>query len=270
MTPAEHRILKKQIAAYMSNLNKYEILLKHLSSERGGLLSPPRANTKTMKGLSKYATYNYTHNLLPADYGGVNLCPSYGACILNCLFTSGKSTMLKSKQIKLGLQLSDSLKCMAERTWLYQNHKDFYLELLWFEITRKNRIHREKGQVLQVRLNTFSDIDWTGLIQSLPTVKFYDYTKVWNREPLPNYHLTYSFSEMTARHSGMKIANALDSKMKTMNVAVVFEKAPPKEWYGYPVIDGDDSDNRYDDPRGVIVGLHKKTTLFATESRLFV
>ena len=44
------------------------------------------------------------------------------------------------------------------------------------------------------------------------------------------------------------------------NIAVVFDKLP-KKWHGYKVIDGDLSDLRHLDPKGVIIGLkYKKLT----------
>lgn len=42
-----------------------------------------------------------------------------------------------------------------------------------------------------------------------------------------------------------------------MNVAAVFHKLP-ETWLGYPVMDGDDSDLRFLDPKGHIVGLKSK------------
>jgi hypothetical protein len=41
------------------------------------------------------------------------------------------------------------------------------------------------------------------------------------------------------------------------NVAVVFDKLP-STWKGYPVINGDESDLRFLDPKNVIVGLKAK------------
>ena len=67
-----------------------------------------------------------------------------------------------------------------------------------------------------------------------------------------NYHLTYSRSEETP-----------DTLVKSLcasggNVAVVFRKKLPSEWLGIEVIDGDDSDLRFEDGIGKIVGLVEK------------
>ena len=68
-----------------------------------------------------------------------------------------------------------------------------------------------------------------------------------------NYHLTYSRDETTP-----------DTLVKSLcasggNVAVVFRgKKLPSEWLGIKVIDGDDSDLRFQDGCGKIVGLLEK------------
>jgi hypothetical protein len=46
---------------------------------------------------------------------------------------------------------------------------------------------------------------------------------------------------------------------KKENVAVVFKPAIPSTYQGYTVVNGDVSDERFLDPKGVIVGLKYKT-----------
>lgn len=101
-------------------------------------------------------------------------------------------------------------------------------------------------------------------------VQFYDYTKnphlaIQHREgKLPsNYDVTYSATEEP--HSR---AFAVDHALKGGRSAVVFnvrtagrnrEADPlPTHFHGIPVIDGDKSDLRHLDPKGVIVGLRYK------------
>lgn len=68
-----------------------------------------------------------------------------------------------------------------------------------------------------------------------------------------NYHLTFSRSE-TNHDKAMELLG------KGVNVAIVFDKLP-KTFAGFPVINGDDTDLRHLDPKGVIVGLkYKKIT----------
>ena len=80
-----------------------------------------------------------------------------------------------------------------------------------------------------------------------PTMQFYDYTKLPNRRNLPsNYHLTFSRSESNEHLIP-----------QGMNVAVVFDTLP-ETFMGRKVIDGTDTDLRFLDPQGVVVGLVAK------------
>ena len=115
-----------------------------------------------------------------------------------------------------------------------------------------------------VRLNCTSDIDWANvkvngknIFEIFPDVQFYDYTK----NPIKfyykpeNYHLTFSF---TGRN--WKVCEAL---LKAgHNVAIVFnvknENDLPTMYKGYRVINGDLTDYRVSDNKGIIVGLKFK------------
>ena len=65
-----------------------------------------------------------------------------------------------------------------------------------------------------------------------------------------NYHLTFSKSESNDSDVRSAIRNGL-------NVAVVFDKLP-ETYLGRPVVSGDESDIRINDPKNVIVGLLAK------------
>ena len=61
----------------------------------------------------------------------------------------------------------------------------------------------------------------------------------------------------------LAVRRLVNNKMKTIlelggNVAVVFRGSLPKTYLGYKVIDGDENDLRFKDPKGVIVGLVEK------------
>ena len=104
-------------------------------------------------------------------------------------------------------------------------------------------------------------------------VVHYDYTKIKPRafdsvaggewiaagtgKPWPkNYSLTYSASERDSLDSIRSMTAS------GVNVAVVtnqpVQSAKPAEWFGIPAINGDLSDERYLDPRGVVVLLSAK------------
>ena len=89
-----------------------------------------------------------------------------------------------------------------------------------------------------------------------PDVQFYDYTKNYLRfdKVLPsNYHLTFSRSETNE-------AKSLELLKRGFNVAMVFDKLPT-EYQGFEVINADNDDLRFLDPKGVICGLkYKKMT----------
>ena len=86
-------------------------------------------------------------------------------------------------------------------------------------------------------------------------VQFYDYTKIAKRKSLPNYNLTWSYSEADPRYTAMMP----QARANGMNVAVVFrDKKFPKTFRGLPVISGDDDDLRFTDPKDHIIALYAK------------
>ena len=67
-----------------------------------------------------------------------------------------------------------------------------------------------------------------------------------------NYHLTFSKSEVTTDEQINRVIELGG------NVAVVFRDRLPKTYRGIEVVNGDDSDLRFKDKKGVIVGLIEK------------
>jgi hypothetical protein len=115
-----------------------------------------------------------------------------------------------------------------------------------------------------VRLNGTSDIDhldllkrYTGidfLSKKYKNIKFYDYTKNINiikKYAGTSYHLTFSKSET----NDIQVKQALEFGA---NVAAVFSHTLPDTYLGYKVVDGDLTDYRPEDGKGVIVGLIAK------------
>lgn len=95
-------------------------------------------------------------------------------------------------------------------------------------------------------------------MEAFPNVQFYDYckspermTKFVNGEMPSNYHLTFSRSETNG-------ALALAFLRSGGNVAMVFRKSLPATYYGHEVIDGDETDLRFLDGSGKIIGLKEK------------
>ena len=66
-----------------------------------------------------------------------------------------------------------------------------------------------------------------------------------------NYHLTFSRSENNDKKCEMVL-------LMGGNVAVVFRNQLPKTWKGFEVVNGDETDLRFLDKKGVVVGLIEK------------
>ena len=75
--------------------------------------------------------------------------------------------------------------------------------------------------------------------------------KFVNGELPRNYHLTYSLNEDNRAH-------AFEILRKGGNISAVFRKEVLKKYNGFRVIDADETDLRFTDPRNVICGLKAK------------
>jgi hypothetical protein len=104
--------------------------------------------------------------------------------------------------------------------------------------------------------------DGRTIFETFPTVQFYDYTKIANRRNVPsNYHLTFSLADGNEAQA----TKALDNNI---SVAAVFRDKATVERYersGFiigglpvPVVNGDETDLRFLDPKGVIIALYAK------------
>jgi hypothetical protein len=118
-----------------------------------------------------------------------------------------------------------------------------------------------KGFTPAIRFNGTSDVlplELVEIMGEFPMVQFYDYTKNaksayrWAKGEYPeNYHLTYSASENTSTQQAVRMLT------HGINVAVVFSELPER-WFFAEVVDGDETDARFLDPKGVVVGLTVK------------
>jgi len=179
-------------------------------------------------------------------YAGKNLCGSASeGCAAACLFTAGRGRM------------TNVMKGRLRKTILFHKDRKEFVRQLRADITKLVRKAKREGLVPAVRLNGTSDIPWHKVAPELFTefeeVQFYDYTKhpvsKWGKLP-SNYDLTLSRSEVNDPQARIALR-------KGERVAVVFKEVP-KEWFGFDVIDGDEDDVRYNDPKGVVIGLKAK------------
>jgi hypothetical protein len=216
-------------------------------------------DAKTVKG-EKLGYLTGIQYLAPAmNSGFVDLCKYKSAgCEIACLFTAGRGVFASVQSARV------------ERTRRFVYDKAAYMAALVTETEALVRKAARQSLIPAVRLNGTSDIPWervpvtvdgvryVNIMALFPTVQFYDYTKypMHTRPTLPaNYHLTMSRSETNER-------DALQALAAGRNAAVVFAvkrgQPLPATWHGWPVIDGDLSDVRFDDPVGVVVGLRGK------------
>jgi len=204
------------------------------------------ANTKTMKG-EKYGYKTYILHLAPSLISGFQTCPKASAgCAAACLNKAGMGAFSNVQQARIN------------RTKMFFQDRVTFMNQLVKEIKSAKKKADKEGLKLLVRPNGTSDIafekirvgDYRNIFEMFPDVQFYDYTKIAGRTVPDNYHLTFSKSESNDRDVSAAIRNGL-------NVAVVFDKLP-ETYLGLPVVSGDDTDIRVNDPRGVVVGLKAK------------
>jgi len=211
------------------------------------LLTPPQANPK----LAQSHESIWSLSLAPADQSGSwHVCPgSTPACEAGCLgWHSGHSAMgednptrrARIRRTRALLTLSESIQWAA-------------LVQLRGELEQAAR----RGPCA-VRLNAFSDLAWEWIwpqlfeAKSLSNIRWYDYTKIPGRSTPKNYSLTLSWTPKLDKIAGYWLRTG-------RNIAVIFgvknSSELPQQWRGWPVLDGTQSDARWRDPRGWIVGL---------------
>jgi hypothetical protein len=214
-------------------------------------------DAKTIKG-RKLGYLTGVQYLAPTTEAGVgDLCPfSTPGCATACLFTAGRGAFNNVRESRIA------------RTKLFMLDRASYWPQLIDETAALVRKAERESLTPAVRLNGTSDIKWEGLrykgrtiFEHFPDVQFYDYTK-WPASKRPadalpaNYHLTFSRSELTTD------ADIDENIADGRNVAVVFSTRKgqplPESYLGHRVIDGDESDVRFGDSVGVIVGLRSK------------
>jgi hypothetical protein len=205
------------------------------------LLTKPSANAKTAKAIN-YNYYNVILHLAPSGLSGVNQCPfASKGCIQSCLNTAGRGKFNNVQTARI------------RRTQMMLNNPEQFEALLIADIKKAIKYAAKQGLKLAVRLDGTSDRYWNHIIELFPDVQFYDYTKDVAKalnNKLPNYYLTFSRSESNA----YEVSQAINAGI---NIAVVFDQVPAT-YMGLTVIDGDQNDLRFMDPKNVVIGLKAK------------
>lgn len=207
-------------------------------------------DAKTVKGVNQGVLTGILY-LAPHTVSGYQVCPKASVeCAAACLYKAGQ-----------GVYNSVQTGRINKTLWFFRERDTFMARLVENIISLEKKAKKE-SLIPAVRLNGTSDIAWEkiavvrdgkvykNVMEAFPHIQFYDYTKVLGRKyalSLPNYHLTFSLSENND-------AEAVKALEQGYNVAVVLNigknDAKPETWGGFPVINGDETDIRFRDPKG--------------------
>lgn len=225
----------------------------------GGLNKTAKMHKSWERGVATYCVY-----LAPANMAGrsakgtrINVCPKSEHCKELCLNASGHN---KADILNKGVKDSVINRSRINKTRLFYNDRNTYMDILIHEIERDKKYAKAHDMDFSIRLNGTSDLspeimakDGKNILEMYPDVQFYDYTKVFTRVRLmnvyKNYDLTFSFDGYNWDEC---------EKFLQMNgkVAVVFDTEDlPKTYKGYKVVNANEYDMRYIDPKGCIMGL---------------
>lgn len=230
-------------------------------------------NAKTVKGDGVFETA--IMYLAPYTISGKNVCPmaETAKCHAACLYSAGRGAFNSVQAARIA---------KAKR---YHENRAFFMADLVRDCEGFVAYCRRKGVRPAIRLNGTSDIQWevahpvtrdgieyASIFDAFPEITYYEYTKLVKRvyRKLPaNYTLVLSYSEANEEYAREVLEAYMDTRC---NIAVVFRDKETRARYmetgfrGVPVIDGDRDDLRFNDPRGVIVGLYAKGKAKADQS----
>ena len=185
-----------------------------------------------------------------AAVAGVETCPWRGECASVCVLDNGNGRYANTQRGR-----------NVKTLFLYE-HPEEFTRLLAHEL----RGLAAKYERVLVRLNVNSDLRYYRILPELvdgelfPNVFFYDYTKNsavlsgWGMVAA-HYRAIYSVNES----SDMTKVRAFVARGGTAAIVTARKKntPPPAYFMGLPVLDGDITDNRYDE-RGAWVDLSAK------------
>jgi len=221
-------------------------------------------NPKVLKGMAQ--GYNtYILHLAPANVSGYETCAKRTAgCTAACLNLAGRGGMFKRGESTNVIQ-----EARKRKTRLFFEDRGTFMALLVKDIELAIKQSKRHGLIPVFRLNGTSDLSFEkyevvrnqklfrNIFSAFAEVQFYDYTKVLGRKvtAIENYHLTFSAADGND-------ADVVKAIQQGYNIATVFgikKTLPmPETYMGLSVFNGDESDLRFLDPKGVVVGLYAK------------
>jgi hypothetical protein len=203
--------------------------------------------------------------LAPGKTSGHNVCPFMGDCFASCIgYWNGSQGMNGIRAVEIA------------RTRYAVQFPDMFRAQLDRELGLMLALAKRTKRLPLVRLNMFSDLDWSDVVSAYPTIQFYDYTKHtdrirdWLRDGMPeNYTVTLSHSEKLHWRTASAWLN------RGHNVAICFDtiyngrtknygQLPSRHYYAgqwRTVVDGDKHDVRLPEFDGVgnVVGVRFKS-----------
>ena len=209
------------------------------------------ANPKIQKG-TKLGYLSFILHLAPATLSGKETCPKRTAgCTAACLNTAGRGGMFKKGENTNMIQ-----QARIRKTKEFFENRDQFMKDLYHDVRKGIKQAERLGLTPVFRLNGTSDLAWEkytvgttdmNLFELFPTVQFYDYTKVLGRKisQYPNYHLTFSKADGNDADVQRALAQGL-------SVVAVYDQIPE----GVP--SADETDLRFLDPKGIMLGLKAK------------
>jgi hypothetical protein len=176
------------------------------------------------------------------------------------LNTAGRGGMFKKGETTNAIQ-----KARIRKTKMFYEQRQDFMLALKKDIELAIKQSKRLGLIPVIRLNGTSDLSWEkydmipgqNVFECFPDIQFYDYTKILGRKVkgIANYNLTFSAADGND-------ADVYSAIAQGYNIATVFgikKTLPmPETYLGRPVFNGDDSDLRFLDPKGVVVGLYAK------------
>ena len=199
-------------------------------------------------------------SLASADTSGVwQVCRySSAGCRSVCLATAGNGrydTVTRARQY---------------RTALLGAHPALFIRVMAHEIRKLAAKHGE----IRFRPNVLADLPWELFapeLFTLPSVKFYDYTKYpsHKRGRIDNYRLVGSVHE---KHTDSQIWGMVNDYGSAAVVFSTLRDNPlPITYLSVPVVDGDKSDDRtIASETGVIIGLRAKGQAIGATGNSFI
>jgi len=231
-------------------------------------------DSSKLKKAEALGYHNYAVYLQPTDLSGWNVCShATEGCRRACLNLSGLGAVGHVKRLTFddvaAWNHAGSVQTARQRrTRLLMEMPHQFFKQLEKELKAAVKRGTKEKKRVALRLNGTSDLDWDQpkwkslfdieAFCKREGIERYEYTKVPNRwKTRPEISWTYSLNEdpNSERWASDYLANGF-------NCAVVFRDGPPASFSiagkDFTVINGDEHDLRFADPRPCVVGLKAK------------